>query len=366
MTRIDLAVVGGGIIGLSVAREAARRGFAVQLLERDRVGSHASTAAAGILTRRGSSHSDRPGREFYLRSLLEYPEWVAAISRESAQEVPLEEGDDWCLFPHGPAANRFRSLLETESDPSFWSEEEAPPFGSSKTSSELRCFRIRGERWIDPLHLVPALHQAAVRCGAEIEDSCGRVVVSRDGSGWSIRTSRQTLIARTVVVAAGPWSDSVLEPLGWKAATVPVRGQLALVPKLHSLNAMVHLEDMLYAVPRGNWTLVGATMEHGNLEESVTAEGLHALESTLRPLFPNLDISRAGRTWSGIRPRTRDKNPHVGWLEPGLAIASGHFRSGISTAPRTGRLIADLLADKDPMPDASALDPLRSWGWYRD
>jgi len=365
MSKIDVIVVGGGIAGLSTARELALRGLRPIVLERDRTGSHASTAAAGILVSRGSVRSDRAGRSFYLRSLQEYPAWIRRLSEASDIPLRLEEGDDWCFFPPGAAADRFRARLEAESDPSRWTETESVPAGleTSYHPDRFRAFRISGERWTDPTPLLAALRQAALAAGARIEEGCGRVELFRDGERWGARTMDRTYLADSAVVAAGPWTDSVLSQLGWEAVLVPVRGQLALVPALHGSNSMVHLEDTFYAVPRDGWTVVGATMEHGTWDESVTAGGLSSLQERMRTLFPGLDLSRAGRTWSGIRPRTRDRIPHVGKLEPGLFVASGHFRSGISMAPRTGRVLADLLTGIPLEADALELDPLRRGAW---
>lgn len=367
MSKIDVIVVGGGIAGLSTARELALRGLRPVVLERDRTGSHASTAAAGILVSRGAVRSRTPGRTFYLRSLQEYRAWVEGLSEASDTALRLEEGDDWCFFPHGAGADRFRARLEEESDPSRWTETDSvpPALATGFRPDRFRAFRIAGERWTDPAPLLLALRQAAIAAGARIDEGCGRVELFRDGRRWGARTMDRTYLADSAVAAAGPWTDSVLAGLGWSAVLVPVRGQLALVPALHGLKSMVHLEDTFYAVPRDGWTVVGATMEHGTLEESVTADGLAALQDRMRSIFPGLDLSRAGRTWSGIRPRTRDRVPHVGRLEPGLFVASGHFRSGISMAPRTGRIVADLLAGLPLDADAVELDPLRPGGWSR-
>jgi glycine oxidase len=141
---------------------------------------------------------------------------------------------------------------------------------------------------------------------------------------------------------------------------------LALVPRLHGLEAMVHLEDTFYAVPRGDRTLVGATVEHGQWDETTTTPGLDELQTRMRILFPRLDLSLADFVWAGIRPRTRDRVPHLGWLEPGrLLVASGHYRSGISMAARNGEVVADLVEGKAVADDVSCLSPLRRGGGYR-
>lgn len=364
----DVAVLGAGISGLSAARELARRGRRVVVFERDDPGSHASTAAAGILVARGVVRSDVPGRMFYTRSLEAYAEWTAGLAADSGREVPLRAGDDWCLFPPGGKADRFRQRLEGESDRARWEELDRLPPGLAGVVSDRpwRVFRFPDERWCAPADLMAALLGAARRAGVVVLDRLGAAEVRRTAGGWRVEAAGTAVEAPVAVVAAGPWTGQILSNLGWTANLVPVRGQLALVPRLHDLEAMVHLEDTFYAVPRGELTLVGATVEHGRWDETTTPDGLADLQARLGELFPRLDLSAARSVWAGIRPRTRDRVPHLGWLEPGrLLVASGHYRSGISMAARNGRVVADLVEGREPDEDVVGLSPLRSGGGYR-
>jgi len=364
----DVIVLGAGISGLSAAREMSRRGLKVAVLERDEPCSHASLAAAGILVSRGVVRSEVAGRMFYTRSLEGYAEWVRALETESGELVPLRTGDDWCLFGHGGRADRFRQRLERESESSRWEEVDRLPTGLRETISDKtwRIFRFPGERWCVPEDLMRSLKGAALAAGVRVEAECGAVEIEDLDGIWQIDVAAGRFEAPTVVVAAGPWTGQILASLGWGANLVPVRGQLALVPRLHALDAMVHLEDTFYAVPRGDLTLVGATVEHGEWAESTTEKGLAELQNRLRTVFPRLDLAKAKRVWAGIRPRTRDRVPHLGWLQPGrLLVASGHYRSGISMAPRNGQVVADLVAGGQLPSDALELDPLRISGGYR-
>ena len=364
----DVIVLGAGISGLSAARELARRGLRVVVIERDEPGSHASLAAAGILVSRGVVASDVAGRMFYTRSLAGYQEWTSAVAKESGHDLRLQVGDDWCFFCHGGRADRFRQRLEREADPARWEEVAAPPVGMREFVKDRpwRIFRFPGERWCVPNELMGALQISALNSGARVVSEAGMPAVKDVSGVWSVETAKGIFEAPVLVVAAGPWTGLALQSLGWGANLVPVRGQLALVPRLHGLDAMVHLEDTFYAVPRGDQSLVGATVEHGQWSENTTAQGLHELQSRLQTLFPHLDLSKATRVWAGIRPRTRDRVPHLGWLEKGrLLVASGHYRSGISMAPRNGEVVADLVQGGALPSDALELDPLRISGGYR-
>ncbi len=129
---------------------------------------------------------------------------------------------------------------------------------------------------------------------------------------------------------------------------------------------MLHLEDGCYAVPRHGMTLLGATSEVAQWAEETTPEGMEQLQKRMQTVFPGLDLAQATMTWAGIRPRTRDRVPHLGWLEPHrLLVASGHYRSGISMAPLSGEMIADLVGGRSPPASARDLEPLRPIGGYR-
>jgi glycine oxidase len=364
----DAIVLGAGISGLSAAREMSRRGLNTVVLERDIPCSHASLAAAGILVSRGVVRSEVAGRMFYTRSLESYADWVRMLAEESGHPVPLRAGDDWCLFCHGGRADRFRQRLERESDPSRWEEVDELPVGlrGSVSRRPWRIFRFPDERWCVPDDLMRALLGATVSAGALVVGDCGETHIRDIDGNWQVDTAKGSFEAPVAIAAAGPWTGRILAKLGWDANLVSVRGQLALVPRLHALDAMVHLEDTFYAVPRGEYTLVGATVEHGEWAESTTEKGLAELQSRLRTVFPRLDLAKATKVWAGLRPRTRDRVPHLGWLEPGrLLVASGHYRSGISMAPRNGQVVADLVAGGQLPSDAQGLDPLRSSGGYR-
>lgn len=363
-----VVILGGGIIGLSAARRLALEGDRVLLLDRHGLGQHASGRAGGILVRRGVRRSDEPGRMFYTRSIDAWPEWIAEVSRESGLEVPLWEGGDLCLFAHRGRAERFAARLGKESGPGDWEElSEAPAYLRGVLAGRgWRIFHFPREMCLDPHQALEALVASCARAGVQLRPDCPPFEVERDGLGWRVRLGSETIAADVLVVAAGPWSGEVLGRLGWEVDSAPVRGQIALVPALYPGLSMLHLEDGCYAVPRHGQTLIGATSEVGQWEERTTERGLSDLERRMRVLFPALDLSLATRSWAGIRPRTRDRVPHLGWLEPDrLLVASGHYRSGISMAPLSGEVIADLVAGRPAHASAKDLDPLRQRAGYR-
>lgn len=363
-----IAVLGGGIIGLSAAHALACAGWKVRLFDPDEPASHASARAGGILVRRAVVRSCEPGRMFYSHSIELWPQWSRQVAKESGIAIPLWEGGDLCVFSHPGRAEAFARRLESESSPGDWQElAQLPAFLRGVVAERpWRIFRFPREMCLDPGIALESLRLACRRSGVDLHYGAGGAGLCRDGEGWRLETGTETFLADVALVAAGPWSGGILEPLGWKARLAAVRGQIALLPALYPGLSMIHLEDGCYAVPRHGQTLIGATSEVGQWEEETTPEGLGGLERRMSLLFPGLDLTRAVRRWAGIRPRTRDRVPHLGWLEEGrLLVASGHYRSGISMAPLTAQVVVDLVSGKRPMGGALDLDPHRSGSGYR-
>jgi len=363
----DIAVLGGGIIGLSIAWELGLQGHSVALWDRDEPASHASARAGGILVSRAVTDSQVPGRMFYTRSIAAWPEWLERIANASGMPLSLTRGGDWALFAHSGRAEAFADRLRRESDALRWQEQEHLPaqLRGLVADRPWRVFHFPDEACLDPVPVLAGLQVAAARAGVRLDYGLQGVSVTRDGEGFCLEASGRRLHCATLVMAAGPWSGQILSGLGWQARTQAVRGQIALVPALHPMDCMVHLEDQFYAVPRNGFTLLGATSEVGQWEEETTKEGLAWLQERIRKVFPGVDLSGAHRVWAGIRPRTLDRVPHLGWLEPGsLAVASGHYRSGISMAPLTGEVVGDLFRGISPGEDLRGLDPLRPKAGY--
>jgi glycine oxidase len=329
---------------------------------------HASAKAGGILVRRAVVRSTERGRMFYTRSIDAWPRWRRDLERESGLEIPLWKGGDHCFFAHEGRARSFAARLAQESSSTGWEElREAPAFLAGLLDERpWRIFRFPEEMCLDPNRALAALLEGCRRLGVELRYDAGFGCPARTTDGWKVRAGAEHLESDLLVVAAGPWSARVLQGLGWQARTVGVRGQIALLPEVYPGHSMVHLEDSCYCVPRDGCTLLGATSEVGQWQEETTREGLSWLQARMRKLFPQLDLSIATRTWAGIRPRSADRVPHLGWLEPGrLLVASGHYRSGISMAPLTGSVVAQLA--RGDLPDAPVLDldPLRPGAGYR-
>ncbi len=368
----DLAIAGAGVMGLACAWEAARRGLSVLVFDPEATGAQASWAAAGILVTRDARVVQSPFREFYIRSIRAYPEWLERLKAASGAEIPFHRGGDWMVFDLDDA--RARKRLEEkerqfarEKAVDFIATDSLPPILSSRTPvSRVRTFHFPGEAFVQNRDLLEALRAACRSCGVVFRKAEAPGPWEHAGGTTRLPFPGAPAEARLVLIAAGAWSARLLAQQGIRAPMIPVKGQLARIPGFHGESCMLHLNDELYLVPRGDSLVCGATSEPGTWSEGFDAGGESWIASRLGRWLPDIGADALER-WSGIRPRTRDRLPWMGWVDParGWAICAGHYKSGISMAPLAAQSITRmLLKEKSPV-DLEPFDPWRRRGLER-
>jgi glycine oxidase len=363
----DVVIVGGGVVGLACAYALARAGVRrVVLVERGELGREASRAAAGMLAPQAEADAPGPfltlclaGRERYrtlageLRDLtgrdIEYCRWgLLYLMAPDEQEAA-----------RGRAAWQRREGLRVE----------------EVTGSALRALEpalnptIGGalffpdEAHVRPCAVVEALAAAARAYGAQVLERTEVVdLVLEEDRLRGVRAHGEMILADAVVVCAGAWTGRVLELLGRRVPTEPVRGQIVRArfarPPLTRLVWGPHG----YLVPRLNGELlVGATVEHVGFTASPTLHGVASLCDAARAMVPDLLGGTFDRAWAGLRPRLPDGLPAIGRFRdiPSLYVAAGHYRNGILLGPLTGELISDLVLGKEPPIDLEPFSPER-------
>jgi glycine oxidase len=138
------------------------------------------------------------------------------------------------------------------------------------------------------------------------------------------------------------------------------------IPKFHREEGLVHFGEEIYLVPRGDSLVVGATTEPGTWDEGFDREGEAYLGDHLKRFLPGI-AAGAVETWAGLRPRTRDRLPWMGWLDAsrGWALCAGHYKCGISMAPLAAECMGAILNGEKPPVDLGPFDPWRKKGLTR-
>jgi len=368
----DLVVLGGGIMGLACAFEEACRGRRVAIVDPNPLGRKASWAAAGILAGRAGVVSNSPFRGFYLRSLAAYPEWLKRVEADSGIPVAFVRGGDYQVFRlDNPASLRSlkarESQLIREKATEFSVRDEWPAFLRPRgCKGPVRAFHFPGEAYVNNRELLAALETALKRGGVDLFPELRIRAIHTAGENVLEAESRK-MRARQVLIAAGAWSNEILKLTGWRAPVIPVKGQLASFPAFHPEKTMIHCQEKLYLIPRGNNLIAGTTTEPEIWDEGFDAYGDEKLRGYLGEFFPGLEPDWV-ETWSGVRPRARDRLPLMGWVDEnaGIALCAGHYKSGIGLAPLAAKCMSALLHGEKPPVDLSPFDPKRKGGLQKN
>jgi glycine oxidase len=357
--RADVVVVGGGAIGLAVARRAALGGRSVVVLERGTPGMEASWAAAGMLSPLAEANGPGPFLDLLLAARRTYPAFAAALREETGQDVG-----------YGDAGTLFLSLRgedDAELEERFAWQSAAGLCVQTLTAEDARkvepainpavrfALRFPGDHQVDSRALGAALWTAAARAGADVRRGAQAVRVLRDGgraSGVALADGTR-VDADAVVIAGGSWAGRI-GGLPRALPIEPVHGQLLAVETAPPLFRHVVDSPRCYLVPRASGRVIaGATSERVGWRKAVTPAGVRRLLDGAVEIAPALDHVPLVETWSGLRPGTPDGLPVLGADPdvPNLLYATGHFRNGILLTPLTGDAVGALLLGEPPAVD---------------
>ena len=362
---VDVLIVGGGVIGLAIAREVARSGMSVRLLERGATGGEATGASAGMLAAQLEAHEPGPLLSLSLASRALYPDFLRALQgetgetvdlrREGALVVALDEAEREALARSASAQRRMGLDVKTLDAVEI---RELEPLVSGDAHGGMH---LPHEHTVDPRRLVEVLRRAAEAAGAEVragvEATC---ILMERGTARGARAADGTEHrARETVVAAGAWAGALPAEGIPVPPSEPVRGQMLCFAAPGIVRHVVASEEV-YLVPRSDGRLLaGSTMERAGFDRSVTAEGMARIAAAAIRLVPRLAAAAFHSAWAGLRPGTPDGLPVLGRAAPGLLYACGHLRNGIVLTPLTAAIVARILRGEAPGTDLSPFDPRR-------
>jgi len=350
---VDVAVVGAGVIGLSIAWRLARRGLAVAVFERAHSGAGASLAATGMLA---AAAEHEPGCHDLLALALESQrQWLAfraELEAQSGHDIDYRECGTLvvALARDEVERLRFRHDLHVRCGlPTRWlSGQEARATEPALRPSVAAGLFCAGDHQVDPRLVVPALAAAFMAAGGRLVEQCAVEALDlAAGQVTGVVTAAGQCRAGTVVLATGAWTDLV--PAGMAVPVRPLKGQALAVRTTPDTGTLAHIvwTEQIHMAPKGDGRLiVGATVEERGFDDTVTAGGLYALLEGARRAYPAIEEMAVEAVWTGFRPSSIDDAPILGTTPlPGLAIATGHHRNGYLLAPVTAFAIEALIAD---------------------
>jgi glycine oxidase len=331
----DVAVAGGGAVGLACAWRAAQRGLRVVVLDAGEPG--AWQVAAGMLA--PVTEAAAGERELLALGRDSAARWPAfAAELEAAAEMSVGYRACGTLVvardrDEAESLERERALRETLGLAVTPLLPSAARRLEPALAPTLRAaLDVPGDHAVDPRLVCAALQRACDRAGVEL----------RRGSEV---TDAAALPAERVVIAAGPWSGA----FGDEPRVRPVKGQSLRLrdPQGPGLLERVVRYDGGYLVPRGDGRYVlGATVEERGFDTAMTAGAIYALLRDAGELVPGVLELEVEEALAGLRPGTPDNAPVIGpsRTDPRLVWATGHYRNGVLLTPITAELVLDALA----------------------
>jgi len=340
MKKYDVIIIGGGIIGSSIAYELVKRHKKVLLLERNRLASEASGAAAGMLAAQVEMGLNTgPLFELALKSRALYP--------KLAEELRGISGIDIGLINKG-----MLKVARTESERLEYEEiMKVQRSLGQKLEWRSGALFVPEDGQVDAPSLSLAYARSAQVLSAEIREYTEvQGFLFEEAQLVGVKTASGNFYSEQVVLAAGAWSEQLLNQTGVSMPGYPVKGECFSVIADKPMLESTLFSHGCYIVPKkGNRLLVGATATAGTFDKRVKYESVQLLMERAKALLPGIEATEWERAWAGIRPQTQDGLPYLG-LHPkyqNLAVATGHYRNGILLSAITGPLIADLLDNQE-------------------
>lgn len=363
-------VVGGGVIGLSIARALAVRGMKqITLIERSRLGAEASQAAAGMLAPQAEAESADAFFHLACASRASYPSFAESLLEETGTDIELERtGTLYLAFTEHDEeemARRYdwqaRARLAVEK----LSADEARRLEPCISPRVRAGLRFPLDVQVENRRLVVALAASLEKRGVRLltETHVKSLTVER-GRVEGVETSRGRVSAPVVVVACGAWTSFLASTdKSMRLPSIePVRGQMLCFEMSPRLMRHVIYSPRGYVVPRLDGRLLaGSTTERAGFNKRVTAGGLNAITTQALEITPEVENLPLMDSWAGLRPAASDELPVMGEASDarGLFYATGHYRNGILLAPLTGELMAEQITTGAAPPELLAFSPER-------
>jgi glycine oxidase len=348
----DVAIIGGGVIGSSIAYFLSKAGLQVLVIERAGIAAESSSAAAGLLAPLGNLNGPGEFTDLLLASntlILDLIPELEALSGESTEYRrwgSLHAASDEQEAAHLRAQMNAWTALGWQVR---WLDgEEAREREPRLASPIVGAVSAPGEGSIKPAGVTRAYAGAARKLGARFIEQAEVTGFERTGSRVTgLRTAKgETIACAQVVLAAGAWSSSAGGWLGLSIPVQPARGQILALTQVEPPMEHILFGEGVYLVPKPDNTIfVGATVEQVGFDKRVTAAGIAGLLASAIRLVPDLADAPIERMWAGLRPWSPDARPILG-RAPGwenVILATGHSAIGFETSAISGQSIAELL-----------------------
>lgn len=343
------SVIGGGIVGLLVARELSIAGYSVSVWEQRTLGSESSWAAGGILSPLHPWRYPDPVNYLVQASQRVYPALCAELLRATGIDPGwtlsglLRLGDEEEASARAFAARFGAALLVGV--PQEWSETARVRFTQPSLLMP-EVAQVRSPRLLQALAADVRQRGVVIHEQAEVH-----------GFQWAkdrltaLLVNGEEVATQGAIVTAGAWSGALLARYGLTIPVRPVKGQMIVLQAPVGLLKRMILQEGRYLVPRRDGAiLVGSTIEEQGFDKTLTDEARAELRQFAVNVYPDLSECRVTHQWAGLRPFSPhgvpfiDEHPEM----RGLYVNTGHFRNGIVLGPASAKLLVDRILERSP------------------
>ncbi len=354
MMDTEVLIIGGGVIGLSVAREMHLRGIRrIAVLEKSVCGEESSWAAAGMLGPQAEADELGPFYDLCSESRDLYPAFAERLLAETGINIEIDRSGTLYVAFTDEDAKILNARYEWQKKAGLAVERltadetrRAEPF----VSPDVRMSLFFPTDWqVENRKLLTALKRYAEINGINIyENTAVETLLTEDGKVTGAKTANARFPAGKTVLATGAWSSLIkIGDAPMPFAVTPVRGQIICMRTAKRLFERVIYSRRGYIVPRADGRILGgSTTEFAGYTKSVTDAAVGELINMAFEIAPSLDRLPVVDSWSGLRPYAADGMPILGGLDSieNLVIAAAHYRNGILLAPLTAKIIGDEIA----------------------
>jgi len=350
----DIVIIGGGVIGLSIAYELAGQGASVQVLERGQFGQEASWAGAGMIIPADTRLAPTIDARLQAESFVRWPGWSRQLYEESGIDNGfmncggIQLSSDSSGIELARSAQQLRGcgaiVEELDADQLRLLEPNMNPDITNAIHLPQMC-QVRNPRHLKALLTACHVRGVVLTAGATVtgfERQGARLIAANTTTG-AIRAGQ-------FVVCGGAWSESILASANCSVEVEPVRGQIVLLDDFTKPLRRIVEVGPRYLVPRADGKiLIGSTEEWTGFNKGNTAEAVAELIRFATNLVPTLKSAGVARFWSGLRPHAKRGIPYLGQVPEteNLFVATGHFRSGLMLSPITGLLMRQLVLGQE-------------------
>ena len=364
----EILIIGGGVIGLSLARELHKKGVnKITVLERGKIGEESSYAAAGMLAPQAETDAPDDFFRFCVESNKLYPQFAEELFDETGVSIELDQtGTLYLAFNETDSADirrRFAWQKKAGLNVEHLSATEThklEPF----VSPDVREALFFPNDWqVENRKLIHALQKYCELSGIEIRENTEIKNLSiAEGKIIGAETEREKFFADAVALTTGAWTSLIKADRFVLPAVKPIRGQMISFKTAKRLFQHVIINSKGYIVPRQDGRiLAGATVEDAGFDKSITERGTDFLRENALEIAPSLVNLEIADKWVGLRPFVADGLPVLGAISEieNLFVATAHYRNGILLAPLTAQILAGAMTENQNSNYLEIFNPAR-------